>query len=193
MRQIRTLSFLPGSASPGAARRFHGVIRLVMAAGSVAVVFCLVLALVALVASLDSGPRLAGVASTRTLSTATAPAREPAAGRTGPGSSRPGGGHRAPGSRVIARYHGAGPATMGPFRVTRPGTFGVAWSYACRGRRPGNFSVGETGGGPDGALDVSVSGPGGHGISWVPRDPGLHALVVVSDCRWTIRVVLPRR
>ena len=166
----------------------HRALRLVIAAGIAAAGLCLVIGLTALVVKIG--------------------------GRTGPGQPiavpeaiDPSGSHdrlplpMAPRGqdeshqlKTVHLYRGPGRGRRGrrgPFRIGRPGTWGLSWAFSCGTDHNGQFIA--TGHSPVTGTDIAVaaSGPSGHGITWASSDPGRHVLTVNSRCTWTIRVVLP--
>jgi hypothetical protein len=161
----------------------HRVVRLIMAIGAVAVVLCVVLTMVTLVASLG------GAAATNLATTKKLPRLQ--AGPAGPHAPAASDLDPAPAREVtIDVYQGSGSAVRGPFQLPRPGRIGLAWSYACPAHHAGDFVLGQTGPAASGVV-VRSTGRTDRGISRIGAAGGWHVLVIVSDCRWTIRVARP--
>jgi hypothetical protein len=95
------------------------------------------------------------------------------------------------GGRTVARYRGTGSGVRGRFRPGRAGTWGVLWSYVCR-RHRGRLVIEEEHHGRFHDVEVSSAGAGGMGMAWDVADPGRHSLKIISSCRWTASIVLPR-
>ncbi len=159
----------------------HRVLRLIMAIGAVAVGLCVVLTMVALVVSFGGIPAK-NVATSKNLPLAGPAYRPgPAARDLDPALAR---------EVTIDVYQGSGSAVRGPFQLPRPGRVGLAWSYACPADRAGDFILGQTGPAASGVV-VRSTGRTDRGVSRIGAAGGWHVLVIVSDCRWTIRVARP--
>lgn len=152
------------------------VLRLVMATGAATAGVCLVLALVALMATAGSA-RLAG----------THPGRQGASPSTvGPPTLLRAG-------RTVGFQSGSGQRLPFRFRIDQYGQWGLAWSFRCPAGQRGEFAL--TVGGRDRDEhdeNVDTSGTAGHEIVWHAPDQGDHQVMIVSSCPWTVRVVLPR-
>ena len=170
--------------------RPHRILRLAIAAGTVAAGCCLILAMVALVVAMGQ-TRVANTAISRALRT-----RPPVTASQAPRPQRRDHVVGTAGPFVvgtaIARFAGTG-IGHAAFVVASPGTWGLSWSFACSRAWLGNFAVSERTGRDAGRIQLATSGASGHGLAWSPRDPGRHALAVRSNCFWAIKIVLPRR
>ena len=117
----------------------------------------------------------------------------PRGGRSGPagrpGRTRPG---RFRIGKTIARYRGTGPARRNKFQVRKPGDWGISWNFSCP-PHAGSFTIRAGNRMVTNSIEVSASGPEGHGMTWETRDPGAHSLMVITSCSWAVRVVLPMR
>jgi hypothetical protein len=142
-------------------------LRLIATAGTAAGGMCLVLAMVAWVA------------------TRGAPGAEHATGKASPND-------RLLIGRTLAIYRGAGSPDRGHFQIGRPGEWGVAWAFICPAGQRGTFVLADSDDDADTRERVDTAGPAGHGVYWNISDPGDHSLVITSSCPWTARVVLPR-
>jgi len=177
----------------------HRVLRLIMTAGAVAAGLCLIVGMVLMVAAAGgtghagsgtgSGSRSGG-------SQLTPPPHTGAHGQAGVPDSNghhpsmsPGSRYRV--SRTLRVFKGQGTGEPGPFRIGKPGIWGLAWSYNCPPTRPGNFVLGETRTWIGFDVTQEAQGTWGQGLYWVTGDAGKHSLVVVSQCHWQLRVVLP--
>ncbi|MDA8320268.1 MAG: hypothetical protein M0030_10750 [Actinomycetota bacterium] len=106
-------------------------------------------------------------------------------GRRAASRSRPG--------RRIASFSASGSIRTAGFTIPRTGLWGLTWRYSCPvGLRP-TFVISEADTSLAHTLDVSESLPRGRGLRWIAHDAGRHRLLVVSDCTWTVGVVLPAR
>ncbi len=95
--------------------------------------------------------------------------------------------------RRIASFSASGSIRTAGFTIPRTGLWGLTWRYSCPvGLRP-TFVISEADTSLAHTLDVSESLPRGRGLGWIAHDAGRHRLLVVSDCTWTVGVVLPAR
>jgi hypothetical protein len=94
-------------------------------------------------------------------------------------------------SRTLHIFNGHGSGEPGPFYIRKPGVWGLAWAYYCPPAELGDFVLGETRTWIGLAVTENAHGTTAHGLYWVTGDAGPHSLVVASDCRWQLRVVLP--
>jgi hypothetical protein len=184
----------------------HRILRLAVVVGLAGAGFCLVLALIGLVVAMGSsggsqaeqkdsaaGPRASGE-NWRTSA-------DYRSDRTGSedhdGGSLPGTGARQArrflAGATLDQFRGSGPVKRHKFQVSKPGDWGISWTFTCRAITAGSFTMSESGGNVTNGIELSASGPRGRGISWHLHDPGHHFLVIDSDCPWVVKVVLPRR
>jgi hypothetical protein len=168
-----------GGGRPGSpARR---ALRLSLALGACVAAVGTVVAMVAAVVALGEGEMA------NPLSTANSGAGLPSVTSQDPGS-----GHIVLAAGVtVHRYKGPGAAHPRRLQISVPGTWGIYWSFNCPAGRQGTFAVKDTSGHSPGKLQVSASGKTGQGHWWNIPQPGYHDLLVISDCAWTARVVLP--
>ncbi len=186
----------------------HRVLRLAMMVGLAGAGFCLVLAMVGLVVALGS----AGASKAKQEPGAHGSARRPARLKLRPSADyRPDrSGHPAvpesgslpdPGARqarrflvgkTIKRFHGSGQVKRHEFEISRPGDWGVSWTFTCQAARSGSFTIGEHDDKITNGVELSASGRKGHGIAWHLHDPGSHSLTISSQCSWVVSVVLPK-
>ena len=159
-------------------------LRLIGAVGTAAGGMCLVLAMVALVATMTG----TGVPRRASSSVSGHPSSHPGQPSHRPESQA---GHLLVG-RTLAVYRGAGARKRSSFQLTRRGAWGISWGFTCPASHHGTFLMTEGGPGEKQDDQVDARGPAGHGVFWDTSDPGGHTLVVSSDCPWTVRVVLPR-
>ncbi len=212
---------------------YERALRLLVAAGIAAAGLCLVIGAVALVAAAGAPSRGATVTPTahqsaalrsdqagaagrsRTRAAAGSRTRAAAGGRTGAGGPSPAR------PALLLGLAGDGSEITRRFRVGRPGTWNLSWSFhGCRGQRrrteflvtdgsptgngsaTGNGSTTKngsatrngsaTGNGSGAGIGLAASGPAGHGVSRAYADPGWQHLIIRSGCAWTIRVTGPR-
>lgn len=163
------------------------MLRLVIASGIPAAGFCLVIGLTTLIVKIG-GPSGPGqfISAPEALHTI--------GGRAWPPHSWSADGQpMAIGNRVVRMYRGSGHARRGPFRIGKPGTWGLAWAFSCGRHQAGQFTV--TGRSAVIRDDIAAAawGPAGRGIAWAIRDPGRHVLTVSSRCEWELTVVMPTR
>ncbi len=90
---------------------------------------------------------------------------------------------------VLATYSGAGSAQSVGITVQAPGTWGVAWSFACVGGTREHFRIRDA----RGRVLVDRLGRYGHGTAWDRNDPGRHHLRINSDCPWDASIVRPAK
>ncbi|MHB1431913.1 MAG: hypothetical protein ACYCVZ_07345 [Streptosporangiaceae bacterium] len=95
--------------------------------------------------------------------------------------------------RTIASFAASGSIRTAGFTVPRTGRWGLSWQYSCPVGLRATFVVSEADTSLAHTLDVSRSLPRGRGLRWIANDAGRHRLLVVSNCAWTIAVVLPAR
>lgn len=145
-------------------------VRLTVAAGAAAAGLCLVLGLVALVATIGyPGAVHSGAA------------------RAG---SRPGHFEQTTLTvgATVATFSGAGLTHQARRTINVPDTWGIAWTFHCQpGRNPG-FTVAD---GTPGTVRITDSANHGHGVWWDFHAPGNHQLLFLSDCAWHAIIVLP--
>jgi hypothetical protein len=184
----------PAPAAYLGLRGIHRVMRLVLASGVAAAGLCLILGLTALAATLGTSQEAADpdnmAAAVKPVSNDGTPgtsASPPAASRTSDGQRTP---PRA--GRTIASLHGAGRPMRTHFRVGRPGTWGMAWRFTCIAGHTGHLIVKEGPGVSRSHVEIDASGRAGTGTTWNSLDPGRHSLTVVSDCSWSLRLMLPK-
>jgi len=92
---------------------------------------------------------------------------------------------------TLHRYSGPGATRPRLLRIRVPGPWGMYWSFSCPAGRQGTFAVEDASGHSPGDLKVRTSGRTGQGHWWNIPEPGYRDLLVISDCAWTARVVLP--
>jgi hypothetical protein len=141
-----------------------------MAAGMVAAGLCLVLAFVALVAAHGNGSS----SGSRVISSADSH-------------------HQSKGGAlglVVRTIRGDGNRRTATFSISRPGLWGLAWSYSCASHQRGIFFLSEDNSGKDHGQHVDTSGQSGHGLIWSSGDSGKHYVTAESSCSWLIQVVL---
>ena len=193
--QVRPRPRHTGPLAPAVSGR-HRMLRLAMVVGLAGAGFCLVLAMVGLVVALGS-------------TGASKAEQEPGAGRPVGLKLRPSADYRPdsgslpdPGARqarrflagkTIERFHGSGQVRRHVFQISRPGDWGVSWTFTCKAARPGSFTIGEHDDKVTNGVELSASGRKGHGIAWHFHDPGDHSLTISSSCSWAVSVVLPKR
>jgi|HubBroStandDraft_1064217.scaffolds.fasta_scaffold172441_1 hypothetical protein len=199
----------------------HRLLRLAMVLGMTAAGFCLVLAMVGLVVALGhAGTATKAPAPARdgTQAASGRPAQPgPSARRPrSPDPSyrtsalyrqdRPGhregrrrgqdtakaAAHRFQVGATVASYQGNGSARHERFLVRGIGNWGISWNFSCAKPGTGSFGVSEADSKAADEIELTAYGPNGHGLSWNSHDPGDHSLVIVSNCSWVVRVVLPR-
>ena len=96
--------------------------------------------------------------------------------------------------KTLAHYSGHGAGRPAPLPIKVPGgTWGIYWSYRCPAGQQGTFALEEAGSHGSGKPNVDTSGRRGQGVWWDTSKPGHLDLLVVSDCPWQARVVLPLR
>jgi hypothetical protein len=93
--------------------------------------------------------------------------------------------------RRIASFAASGSVRTAGFTVPRAGLWGLSWRYSCPVGLPATFVISEADTSLADTLDVSRSLPHGRGLRWIAHDAGRHRLLIVSNCAWTVRVVLP--
>jgi hypothetical protein len=145
-------------------------VRLIFTLGGAAAGLCLVLGMVALVATIGNRGAVHS-------------------GTAGAGS-RPGHSERAylTVGATIASYSGAGLTHQFRKTIKVPDTWGISWAFRCQpGRTPGCTVADRT------RSTVPVKDPAsrGHGIRWDFHAPGNHQLLIISDCTWHVTIVLP--
>ena len=168
--------------------------RLVLASGLAAAGLCLILGLTALAATLgtgqdaaDPGNMAAAVKPVSNDGTPGTSASPPAASRTSDDQRTP-----RPAGRTIASLHGAGQPMRTHFRIGRPGAWGMAWRFTCIAGHTGHLIVREGPGVSRSNVEFDASGRAGGGTTWNILDPGRHSLTIVSDCSWSLRLMLPK-
>jgi hypothetical protein len=93
--------------------------------------------------------------------------------------------------KVIAKFSGNGQSTTAPFNVPYPGNWYLVYSYDCSNfGGSGNFAVDE-GSSDYNGVNVNELSPGAHNKkSYVYNDAGRHHLEILSECSWTVKVVI---
>ena len=192
----------------------HRTLRLIMTVAAAAAGLCLVVGLVAMVAGAGAGAKQATDAGS---AHSTGPSISARSGPHGPGATTPAtptptptpdpsrsdqtgpqrGGHPPTTSqfvkgRTIDFYQGSGSGERGMFDIAAPGNWGLAWQFDCPQGRPGDFVLGQIGGPLLSSVNVKVTGSSSHGLLWITKENGWHSVVVVSECSWIVRVVMPR-
>jgi|SRR5580658_3028636 hypothetical protein len=167
-------------------------LRLAMLIGGAGACFCVVLAMIGLVVELG-GP---GPPVGRKTQVAVAPKKSETAGLRPAASAAYHLGSakgRFLAGATVALYRGSGSVNSRKFKVREPGDWGIYWRFTCPLIRIGSFTMSETGSKDTKDIELSASGPNGHGISWHIHDPGDHSLTIISNCSWLVSIVLPRR
>jgi hypothetical protein len=192
----------------------HRTLRLIMTVAAAAAGLCLVVGLVAMVAGAGAGAKQATDAGS---AHSTGPSISARSGPHGPGATTPAtptptptpdpsrsdqtgpqhGGHLPTTSqfvmgKTIDFYKGSGSGERGMFDIAAPGNWGLAWQFDCPQGRPGDFVLGQIGGPLLSSVNVKVTGSSSHGLLWITKENGWHSVVVVSECSWIVRVVMPR-
>jgi hypothetical protein len=151
----------------------HRALRLFVTAGAWAAGFCLIVALVALVAEAAGPARAAHVTTAgnyRPPSTAgSIPAR--------------GAGH------VLRTFSGIGDRTTPPFSVAAHSHWKLQWLYQCVARAAGQRLIIREGDATGSGISVSATGASGHGLASAYAAAPRHYLVVITNCAWTARVL----
>jgi hypothetical protein len=163
---------LPAWAGPSRSS-LGRALRLMAAAGTAAGGMCLVLAMVALVASM--GAHGSG-----------APARP--SGRV---TGHPGQRDRSLNGRTLTTYWGTGAVNRRYFQVSQPGEWGISWNFRCPAGRLGTFVLAAGGNDPGQPDLVDAAGWAGHAIYWKADDLSDDSFVITATCPWTVRVVVP--
>jgi hypothetical protein len=152
----------------------HRALRLFVTAGAWAAGFCLIVALVALVAD-AAGPT--GAAPVQT--TARRVSLHPTAGPT----------RRPPAAPVLRTFSGIGDQTTPQFTVAAHSWWKVQWLYQCTPGVPGEGLIVREGDTAGNGISVSASGVSGRGEASAYAAGRAHYLVVITNCAWTARVL----
>ncbi len=189
------------------------LLRLLLVLVTAAAALTLVLAMVVLVVSLGERTTIASTSTERAVREPGGPAihtPSPAgtSGQVSPVSAspwRPGGrprrrsgklqrqsGGPLVAGRTVASYDGSTTGQRGVFTIPRPGNWALAWSYTCPDGQPGTFAVSEVHTSVPNTVDVAQAGLGGRGVTWIAADPGHHSLLVITNCDWSVRIMLPK-
>jgi hypothetical protein len=165
-------------------RHARRALRLFVAAGAWLSGLCLIIGSVALVAEAAAPASAQHVrAEAGNYRVPASPAGRPAGnpGRAAP----PGGGART----VLRSFTGTGNLTTAQFRVAPHSRWELQWSYTCATRVPRGHLIIREDSTANGGLSVDAAGAAGAGTTWTYSDASAHYLVVITNCRWTARVI----
>jgi hypothetical protein len=145
-------------------------VRLIFTLGGAAAGLCVVLGMVALVATIGNRSAVHS-------------------GAAGAGS-RPGHSERTPLTvrATVATFSGAGLTHQFRKTIKVPDTWGISWAFQCQPDRTPGFTVADR---TRGTVPIKDPASRGHGIWWDFHAPGNHQLLIISDCTWHATIVLP--